>query len=320
MYHDVLNLLKKYLPKGLILKYPNPEKPYTLFTNASKYAWACVLIKPYTHVIDCREKKQSLIWSHTWVDCLEAVNSTGLPWLSRHVLTTCLSKSFIWMMLISFSEVAIFLYENSWKRIPWIPMSTTGPWKLSNTKLNFSILKVSKKTDTRVNWLSFTLMYTSRPWAWRIRIMALPLNSHLMFLQCKMCHIKLNTDVNEITSSPADSAVHIEIIITCEKLHQLQQQDHFCKGIWKQLQTSRLQSSNPYFIENELLMSNVRQNKQYLQTIVLQRILVTQLLRLADDHLGHNVTTKTYTLIRRLLYWKGPSASVSKYIKQCLTW
>ena len=31
-----------------ILKFPDPQKPYVLFTDASKYAWAGVLTQPYT--------------------------------------------------------------------------------------------------------------------------------------------------------------------------------------------------------------------------------------------------------------------------------
>ena len=33
---------QKYLAESPILKYPDPEEPYTLFTDASKHAWACV--------------------------------------------------------------------------------------------------------------------------------------------------------------------------------------------------------------------------------------------------------------------------------------
>ena len=32
--------------------YPDPSKPYVLFTDASKYAWSCVLIQEYIHEID----------------------------------------------------------------------------------------------------------------------------------------------------------------------------------------------------------------------------------------------------------------------------
>ena len=35
-----------------ILVYPDPLKPYVPFTDASKYAWSCVLTQEYTHEID----------------------------------------------------------------------------------------------------------------------------------------------------------------------------------------------------------------------------------------------------------------------------
>ena len=40
--------LKNALCTEPILKFPNPQRPYVLFTDASKYAWAGVLMQPYT--------------------------------------------------------------------------------------------------------------------------------------------------------------------------------------------------------------------------------------------------------------------------------
>ena len=45
-------MLKDALITSPILKYPDPNKPYTLFTNASKYAWACVLTQEHEHEKD----------------------------------------------------------------------------------------------------------------------------------------------------------------------------------------------------------------------------------------------------------------------------
>ena len=50
-------MLKSKLLEALILQYPDPNKPYVLFTDASKYAWSCVLTQEYTHVIEGKEKK-----------------------------------------------------------------------------------------------------------------------------------------------------------------------------------------------------------------------------------------------------------------------
>ena len=40
--------LKEALCTKPTLKFPDPQKPYVLFTDASKYAWAGVLTQPYT--------------------------------------------------------------------------------------------------------------------------------------------------------------------------------------------------------------------------------------------------------------------------------
>ena len=42
-------MLKEALLKEPILKYPDPSKPYVLYTDASKYAWAGVLTQSYQH-------------------------------------------------------------------------------------------------------------------------------------------------------------------------------------------------------------------------------------------------------------------------------
>ena len=48
-------LLKEALIKEPILRFPDPNKPYTLYTDATKYAWSCVLTQQYTHNIDNKQ-------------------------------------------------------------------------------------------------------------------------------------------------------------------------------------------------------------------------------------------------------------------------
>ena len=42
MCQEAFELLKASLMTDPILPYPDPNLPYVLFTDASKYAWACV--------------------------------------------------------------------------------------------------------------------------------------------------------------------------------------------------------------------------------------------------------------------------------------
>ena len=55
-----------------ILMYPDPNLPYMLFTDASRYAWACFLTQEKTHTFEER-KPEFYTLLHIRVDCLGAV-------------------------------------------------------------------------------------------------------------------------------------------------------------------------------------------------------------------------------------------------------
>ena len=44
---NTFRMLKNLLIQEPILKYPDPNKPHILYTDASKYAWSCVLTQEY---------------------------------------------------------------------------------------------------------------------------------------------------------------------------------------------------------------------------------------------------------------------------------
>ena len=48
-------MMKDFLISAPILKYPDTTKPYTIFTDASKYGWAGVLTQEHTSVVDGKE-------------------------------------------------------------------------------------------------------------------------------------------------------------------------------------------------------------------------------------------------------------------------
>ena len=54
---ESFDLLKVSLMTEPILTYPNPNLPYVLFTDAGKYAWACVLTEEKTHISEGKEIK-----------------------------------------------------------------------------------------------------------------------------------------------------------------------------------------------------------------------------------------------------------------------
>ena len=48
-------MLKDALCSAPILKYPNMSKPYSMYTDASKYGWPIVLTQKHTSIVNGKE-------------------------------------------------------------------------------------------------------------------------------------------------------------------------------------------------------------------------------------------------------------------------
>ena len=62
---------------------------------------------------------------------------------------------------------------------------------------------------------------------------------------------------------------------------------------------------NSIKIDNRQLKRLVTDGNDTYETLVIPRSLISQVLHMAHDNLGHNGTHRTYILIKRLYYWKG---------------
>ena len=70
-------------------------------------------------------------------------------------------------------------------------------------------------------------------------------------------------------------------------------------------------------MKDKLLKRYVIGGNNTYETTVIPRAITAQVLRMVYDNLGHNGTHRTYTLLKRLYYWKGLKPSVAKHIKRC---
>ena len=102
-----------------------------------------------------------------------------------------------------------------------------------------------------------------------------------------------------------------------DTLYRLQQKDEFCANILAQIKKGNIIDGQLYVIQDKLLKRYVVDGDNTYKTIVLPRSLTAQILKMAHDNLGHNGTHRTYTLLKRLYYWKGLKPCVTKHIQRC---
>ena len=82
-----------------ILTYPDPSQPYVFFTDASKYAWACVLTQDKIHTIG--DKETNLLHPITYISGL--VRGSQLNW-------ACLTKE-AYAIYMSIKKLANYLED-----------------------------------------------------------------------------------------------------------------------------------------------------------------------------------------------------------------
>ena len=99
-------------------------------------------------------------------------------------------------------------------------------------------------------------------------------------------------------------------------LHKLQWEDVFCKNILNQIEKGNI-VGQLYLVKDKVLKRYIIDGDNTYETTVVPRALTTKVLQMAHDELGHNETHRTYTLFKRLYYWKGLKLSVEKHIKMC---
>ena len=105
--------------------------------------------------------------------------------------------------------------------------------------------------------------------------------------------------------------------INNDTLSRLQQEDVFCKNILSQIEKGNTVEGQLYLVKDKILKRYIMDGDNTYETTVIPRALTTQILQMAHDELGHNGTHRTYTLLKRLYYWKGLKPSVEKHIKMC---
>ena len=109
----------------------------------------------------------------------------------------------------------------------------------------------------------------------------------------------------------------LELPIDNNTLFRLQQKDKFCANIIAQIEKGNIIEGQLYVIQDKLLKRYVVNSDNTFETIVLPRALTAQILKMAHDNLGHNGTHRTYTLLKRLYYWKGLKPCATKHIQRC---
>ena len=311
-------MLKNLLIQEPILKYPDPGKPYTLYTDASKYAWSCVLTQEYDY--DIEGKIKQIYHPITYASGLFKGSQMNWATLTKETYAIYMSVK---KLDYYCQDAEITLRSDHLPLKKFLEKKTlnvkVNNWavEISPYKIKFEYIKGIKNTLADTMSRLIKIVPDTKP---------LPEPEgyefgYYAFEELDPISTGEDTDVVyniqqvDDQAIPNDSKVDWEF--TSEEIKKAQSVDQFCTKMFKKLVQGRSIIDQTYHVKDGILRKYVTDNKQRFDTIVVPFHYTLALLRLAHDELGHNGSARTYMLLRQLYYWKGMKPYVYKYVKQC---
>ena len=311
-------MLKPSLMTEPILTYPDPNLPYVLFTDASKYAWAYVLTQEKTHIME--EKAVKILHPITYMSGL--FRGSQMNW-------ACLTKE-AYAIYMSIKKLTYYLKDaDITLRSDHLPLRKFLAKNTLNSKFNNWAIEISPFCITfeYIKGIKNTLADTMS----RLIDIDLQVQPESELEGYKFGYYTFDTlpilEVSNVETSQ-NTLLHVDdteasnddlwkLPLSNDALSKLQQKDIFCSNILNQIEKGNIIEGQLYIVKDKLLKRYVKDGNNTYETIVIPRAITAQILCMVHDNLGHNRTHRMYTLLKRLYYWKGLKLSVEKHIKMC---
>ena len=237
-----------------ILTYPDPNLPYVLFTDASKYAWACVLTQKKTHVME--EKGVKILHPITYMSRL--FRGSQMNW-------ACLTKE-AYAIYMPIKKLTYYLQDaDITLRSDHLLLKKFLAKNTLNSKVNnlaieispfhitFEYIKGIKNTlaDTmsRLIDLDLQIQPETEPEGYEFSYYTFDSLPALEVSNVKTTQ-DISLNVNDTNASNSDLW---KLPINNDTLSKLQQEDVFCKNIVNQIEKGNIIEGQLYMVKDKLL-------------------------------------------------------------------
>ena len=253
-------MLKEAIITSPILKYPDPNKGYTLFTDASKYAGACVLTQEYQHEKDGKEYRIN----HPITFASGLFKGSQINWAALTKEAFAIYSS-IKKLSYYLEDADIILKSNHLPLKKFLQKNTLNSkvnnWavEISPYRIKFEYIKGIKNTlaDTMSRLIQIEPEAKLQPEQEGFEF------GYHAFEDMEPIEYETNAVDSTTSKDPIPlPGEEIKLPLEDEKLKELQQKDKFCKEVREKLSKGQLQIRQPYYQEEGILKRFVEDGKQ----------------------------------------------------------
>ena len=276
---ESFNLLKASLLTEPILTYPNPNLPYALFTDASKYAWACVLTQEKTHTFE--EKETEIL--HPIIYMSGLFRGSQIKW-------ACLTKE-AYAIYMSIKKLTYYLGDaDVTLKSDHLPLkkflakntlnSKVNNWaiEISPFQITFEYIKGIKNTlaDTMSRLIDIDPQIQPEPEPEGYEFGYYTFDS---LPTLEVSNVETTQDVSlETKDKDAPNNDLWKLPMSNDTLSRLQQEDVFCKNILSQIEKGNIVEGQLSLVKDKILKRYVIDGDNTYETTVILRALTTQIL------------------------------------------
>ena len=255
---ESFELLKASLMTEPILMYPDPSLSYVLFTDASKYAWVCVLTQEETHMFE--EKEIKILLPITYM--------SGL-FRESHINRVCLTKE-AYAIYMSIKKLTYYLEDaDVTLRSDHLPLKKFMAKNTLNSKVNnwaieiwpFEYIKGIKNTfaDTMSRLIDIDSQVQPEPEPEEYEFGYYTFDE-LPDLEVSNIESTLNSVPDTKNKDTSDSNLQ-KLTIGNDILQRLQQEDAFCKNILNQIEKGNVTDRQLYLVRENILKRYVLRDR-----------------------------------------------------------
>ena len=276
---ESFELLKASLMTEPILTYSDQKLSYVLFTDASKYAWACVLTQEKTHIFE--EKETKILHLITYMSGL--FRGSQINW-------ACLTKE-AYAIYMSIKKLTYYLEDaDITLKSDHLPLkkslaqntlnSKVHNWaiKISPFRITFEYIKGIKNTlaDTMSRLIDIDLQIQPEPEPEGYEFGYYTFDQ-LLTLEVSYVETTQNLSL-ETKDKDAPNDNLWKLPIDNDTLHKLQEEDAFCKNILNQIEKGNIVEGQLYQIKDKILKRYITDGDNTYETTGVPRALTTSLL------------------------------------------
>ena len=309
---NCFHILREFLQQAPILKYPDPQASYTLYTDASKYAYAGILT----------EHSNGTNHSMTYVSGLFHGSQLNWATLTKEAYAIYISVKKL-SFYIDTAKITVksdhlplkkFLEKNTLN-------SKVNNWavELESQNITFEYIPGIWNTlaDTLSRLIEMDENIKQQPEDEGKESGYFPFEEPPVTVQVVEEVIKCKIGNKNIRhEDPVQINTEITLPMKDEKLVKLQESDPHIKQLRHQWKNNNL-DKNAYIMENNILRRKIIDNGLLYTPKVDPDILKDCLLILAHDKSGHNSFRRIYASLKNRFHWKGMKKSVHQHCTNC---